>query len=31
MALAVNVKHYAKRRYNYNLEDPDWYEKKSAK
>ena len=30
MALAVNVKHYAKRRYNYNLEDPCWYEKKLA-
>ena len=29
MALAVNVKHYAKS-YNYNLEDPDWYEKKPA-
>ena len=30
MALAVNVKHYANRRYNYNLDDPDWYEKKPA-
>ena len=30
MALAVNVKHYAKRRYSYNLEDPGWYEKKPA-
>ena len=30
MAIAVNVKHYANRRYNYNLDDPDWYEKKPA-
>ena len=29
MALAVNVKHYAKS-YNFYLEDPEWYEKKPA-
>ena len=26
MCIAVNVKHFANRKYNYQLDEPDWYE-----